>query len=104
MLEPTYKHILLVDAGEWDGLVLEDGLFLACQSTVKQKVVSRTTLSSAALGGEGLYIHSLNFNDFCPFLFKPDYCFLCKRNDTNICSSGSVIPIKTNCVILINHF
>lgn len=52
MLEPTYKHILLVDAGEWDGLVLEDGLFLACQSTVKQKVVSRTTLSSAALGGE----------------------------------------------------
>lgn len=55
MLEPTYKHILLVDAGEWDGLVLEDGLFLACQSTVKQKVVARTTISSAALGGEGLF-------------------------------------------------
>lgn len=55
MLEPTYKHILLMDAGEWDGLVIEDGLFLACQSTVKQKVVARTTISSAALGGEGLF-------------------------------------------------
>jgi len=49
MLEPTYKHILLMDAGEWDGLVLEDGLFLACKSTVKQKAVSRITLSSATL-------------------------------------------------------
>ena len=60
MLEPTYKHVLLIDAGEWDGLVLEDGLFLACQSSVKQKVVARTTLSSAALGGEGLFNLCLN--------------------------------------------
>ena len=60
MLEPTYKHILLIDAGEWDGLVLEDGLFLACQSSVKQKVVARTTLSSAARGGEGLFNLCLN--------------------------------------------
>ncbi len=30
MLEPTYKHILLEDVAEWGSLVLEDGLFLAC--------------------------------------------------------------------------
>ena len=32
MLEPTYKHILLEDVSEWGSLVLEDGLFLACDS------------------------------------------------------------------------
>jgi len=55
MLEPTYKHILLEDISNWGGLVLEDGLFLACESTVQQKVVMRSNLSSAALGGEGLF-------------------------------------------------
>lgn len=55
MLEPTYKHILIEDVSEWGGLVLEDGLFLACEANVKQTVVSRSSLSSAALGKEGLF-------------------------------------------------
>jgi len=55
MLEPTYKHILLEDVSEWGGLVLEDGLFLACESNVQQKVVARSNFSSAVLGNEGLF-------------------------------------------------
>lgn len=55
MLEPTYKHILLVNVEEWGGLVLEDGLFLACDGRLKQNVVARSNLSSAALGNEGLF-------------------------------------------------
>ena len=55
MLEPTYKHILLEDVSEWGSLVLEDGLFLACDSSITQKVVARTTLSSAVAGKEGLF-------------------------------------------------
>lgn len=55
MLEPTYKHILLEEVSEWDGLVLDDGLFLACDSNIKQKVAARTNLSSAVLGKEGLF-------------------------------------------------
>lgn len=55
MLEPTYKHILLVNVEEWGSIVLEDGLFLACEGRIQQKVVARTNLSSAALGGEGLF-------------------------------------------------
>lgn len=55
MLEPTFKHILLVNVGDWDSMVLEDGLFLACDSRIKQSVTARNTLSSAALGGEGLF-------------------------------------------------
>lgn len=59
MLEPTYKHILLVDVSEWGGIVLDDGLFLACDSTLKQKVVARSNVSSAVLGKEGLFNLSL---------------------------------------------
>jgi len=55
MLEPTYKHILLEDVSDWNGMVLDDGLFLACESKVQQKVVARSNFSSAALGKEGLF-------------------------------------------------
>lgn len=56
VLEPTYKHILLVDMDEWGGeIVLEDGLFLACSNTIKHKTVTRTNVSSALAGGEGLF-------------------------------------------------
>lgn len=60
MLEPTYKHIILLDVAEWNGaVVLDDGLFLACDSTLQQKVVARSNVSSAVLGGEGLFNLSL---------------------------------------------
>ncbi|WP_352399553.1 AIM24 family protein [Anaerotignum sp.] len=55
MLEPTYKHILLEEVSQWNGLVLDDGLFMACDGTVEQKVVARSTISSVALGNEGLF-------------------------------------------------
>lgn len=55
MLEPTYKHILLEDVAKWNGMVLDDGLFMACDGTVEQKVVARSTISSVALGNEGLF-------------------------------------------------
>ncbi len=56
VLEPTYKHILLVDMSQWGGnIVLDDGLFLACESSLKHKAVMRSNLSSAVAGGEGLF-------------------------------------------------
>lgn len=56
VLEPTYKYILLVDLADWNGsIVLDDGLFLACDSNLKHKAVMRSNLSSAAAGNEGLF-------------------------------------------------
>ncbi len=56
VLEPTYKYILLIDTVDWGGnVVLDDGLFLACDSRLKHKAVMRSNLSSAALGNEGLF-------------------------------------------------
>lgn len=56
MLEPTYKYILLESVEEWQGgIVLDDGMFLACDEGIKEKVVSRSNVSSALMGGEGLF-------------------------------------------------
>ena len=56
VLEPTYKHILLLDVADWNGsVVLDDGLFLACESSLRHKAVMRSNLSSAVAGGEGLF-------------------------------------------------
>ena len=60
MLEPTYRYIILLDVSEWGTIVLDDGLFLACDSTLQQKTVARKNLSSAVLGGEGLFNLSLS--------------------------------------------
>jgi len=56
VLEPTYRHIILVDLADWNGsIVLDDGLFLACDSKLKHKTVMRSNFSSAVAGGEGLF-------------------------------------------------
>ena len=61
VLEPTYKYILLMDVNEWGnkGMTIEDGMFLACDGNVKRNVVARKSISSAVLGGEGLFNMSL---------------------------------------------
>lgn len=56
MLEPTYKHILLIDLKDWNNaLFIEDGLFLASEDSNSMKVVAKKTLSSAIAGNEGLF-------------------------------------------------
>ena len=61
MLEPTFRHILLEDVEDWGpgGMVVNDGMFLACESTVEDKVVMRSNLSSA-FAGQGLFNLSLS--------------------------------------------
>ena len=64
VLEPTYKYIILEDVSKWgaEGMTIEDGIFLACDGNVKSKVVARKNVSSAVLGGEGLFNLSLRGN------------------------------------------
>lgn len=54
LLETTYKYLWLIDVDN-DHIVMEDGMFLACESTLQISVTARKSLSSAALGGEGLF-------------------------------------------------
>ena len=56
VLEPTRKHILLLDVNDFGGnLVLDDGLFLACYSSLQHQTVARSNVSSAVFGKEGLF-------------------------------------------------
>lgn len=56
VLEPTYKYIILLNLEEWNNsIVLDDGLFLACESKLQQKAVMRSNISSAVAGNEGLF-------------------------------------------------
>lgn len=61
VLEPTYKYIILEDVSKWGsaGMTIEDGMFLACDANVKNRVVARKNVSSAVLGGEGFFNLSL---------------------------------------------
>lgn len=66
MLEPTYRHIILTDLASWGGsVVLDDGLFLACDNTVSQKVIARSDGLAVAFGGEGLFNLCLSGSGIC---------------------------------------
>ncbi|AIQ44330.1 AIM24 family protein [Paenibacillus sp. FSL R5-0912] len=54
MLETTYKYLWLIDVDN-DHIVIDDGMFLACESTLDIAVAARKNVSSALLGGEGLF-------------------------------------------------
>ncbi|MDY2789000.1 MAG: AIM24 family protein [Atopobium sp.] len=61
VLEPTYKYIILQEVNSWPGgMVIEDGMFLACDGSVQHSVVARSNFSSALAGGEGLFNLSLS--------------------------------------------
>ena len=73
ILEPTNKYLVLLDTEEWnESVILEDGLFLACESSLEHKAVMRSNVSSAVLGNEGLLSLSLQgkgvfcIESYCP--------------------------------------
>lgn len=58
ILEPTYKHIILQNVADWGhgGLVIEDGMFLASEGSVKHDVIKNTqSVTTALLSDEGLF-------------------------------------------------
>lgn len=56
VLEPTFRHIILEDLSEWpDGIVIEDGMFLACEDNVDMEITARKNVSSLVLGREGIF-------------------------------------------------
>ena len=61
VLEPTYRYILLIDVAHWgNSIVLDDGIFLACYSSLQHQAVMRSNVSSAVAGNEGLFNLSIN--------------------------------------------
>lgn len=66
MLEPTYNYLLVEDVESWGtGMVLNDGLFLACDAHLQDTIVHRKNVSSAVLGGEGIFNLALSGQGQC---------------------------------------
>jgi Uncharacterized conserved protein len=60
VLEPTFRYILFENLANWNGsMVIEDGMFLACDDSMNMRVTARSNFSSAVFGGEGLFNTSL---------------------------------------------
>jgi uncharacterized protein (AIM24 family) len=109
VLEPTYKHIILLDVADWNGsIVLDDGLFLACESTLKHKAVARSNFSSAVAGGEGLFNLGINGNGIvclesvCP---KQELIEISLQNDKPlsfqpVCRNRFIFPAFTAFILL----
>lgn len=54
--EPTIKYLIPLNLEQFGGsAVLEDGYFYACEEAIQMKTVSRKTISSMAMGNEGLF-------------------------------------------------
>ena len=51
-LEPTYKHLLLEDISKWNGgIVMDDGMFLACDGRLQQKMYRKSISGGLAERG-----------------------------------------------------
>lgn len=61
LLEPTFSYLLLEDLDNWNNsMVIEDGMFLACDDTVSVEVVAQPSVSGALLGNEGFFNNNLS--------------------------------------------
>lgn len=65
MLEPTYNHLFIEDVSTWEGgIVLDDGLFLACDNSLDETIVKKSDVATALLGAEGIFNLMLKGNGF----------------------------------------
>lgn len=56
VMKPTYQHILMERVDDWEGgMVIKNGLFLACEDTATLTTNTKNIVSSITLGREGFY-------------------------------------------------
>lgn len=55
VLEPSFKHFLVMELADRESIIIDDGMFYCAQGSVKVKTVAQRNLSSAALGGESIF-------------------------------------------------
>lgn len=55
VLEPSFKHFVVVDLQSNDEVIVDKGMMYACQGSVTVKPTMQRTISSAVAGGEGLF-------------------------------------------------
>jgi len=59
VLEPSFKHFMVMELQQGEEIVVDKGMFYAAQGSVEVKPIMQKNVSSALLGGEGLFQMSL---------------------------------------------
>lgn len=59
VLEPSFKHFMVLELQQGEEIIVDKGMFYAAQGSVDVKPVMQKNISSAMLGGEGLFQISL---------------------------------------------
>lgn len=55
VLEPSFKHFVVIDLQVNEDIIVDKGMFYASQGSVTSKPVMQKSISSALAGGEGLF-------------------------------------------------
>lgn len=59
VLEPSFKHFLVLELADRESIIIDDGMFYCAQGSVTVKAVSQRNFSSAVAGGESLFQQQL---------------------------------------------
>lgn len=59
VLEPSFKYFMVMELQQGEEIVVDKGMFYAAQGSVEVKPIMQKNVSSALLGGEGLFQMSL---------------------------------------------
>lgn len=55
VLEPSFKHFVVIDLQANEDIIVDKGMMYACQGSVTSKPMMQKSISSAIAGGEGLF-------------------------------------------------
>lgn len=55
VLEPSYKHFMVLELAPKESVIIDDGMFYCAQGSVQVKAVAQKSFSSAVAGGESLF-------------------------------------------------
>ena len=59
VLEPSFKHFLVMELDKGESIIVDDGMFYCAQGTVSMRAVSQRSISAAFGGGEGFFQQEL---------------------------------------------
>lgn len=59
VLEPSYKHFLVLELADRETIIIDDGMFYCAQGSVSVRAAAQRNLSSAIAGGESLFQQEL---------------------------------------------
>ncbi len=65
VLEPSFKHFLVLELQKGERIIVDKGMFYAAQGSVAVEPFMQRNLSSAALGGEGIFQMSIDGPGLC---------------------------------------